>query len=107
MFDRTTRVQQSELVSGMIVKHGRAWVRIHHIEPVGPGANQRKGTCTLRHQTKLGAFTVWFSVGTHKVITGSLPAGFAVMAHTTPPDNSAPPVRENVQGVYATLFTAR
>lgn len=102
MFDKTTKVQLGELTAGMIVKHGRAWVRIHHIELITAGSNQRKATCTLRHQMKPGAFTVWFGFKMHKVLDDSLPAGFAIRAHEVPvEDETMPPTHEHAQeGVH-------
>jgi len=92
VFERKVKVQQRELAAGMLVKHGRAWVRIHHIEHPTAGSNQRKATCTLRDQVRPGGFTVWFAAGEHKVVASTLPLDFAIKP------SPAPVKREHVQG---------
>lgn len=79
MFERTVRVRLSDLAAGMVVKSGRAWVRINHIDPMVLGSSQRKGTCTSRRQRRHGAFTVWFETTMHKVLVNSLPPDYAIM----------------------------
>lgn len=99
MFDRKTDVGQKELAAGMIVGTRQGWVRIAHIDPPDPRSHQRKATCTLRRQTKPGAFTVWFAEGPHKVLNDSLPVGFANRSHNvSSPAATAPTTHEHVQG---------
>lgn len=103
MFERKVHVEQHELAAGMIVQYGRSWVRIHHIEDAQAGSNQRKATCTLRRQTKPGAFTVWFLPRKHRVIADSLPPNFAIQPQPAPQaqDESEPETRTHVQrGVH-------
>ena len=84
MFERKVNVRQRELAKSMVVKHDGAWVRIEHIDPVMPGSNQRKATCTLRHQMRSGAFTAWFVEGEHKVVASTFPLDFAIKPSPVP-----------------------
>lgn len=99
MFDRKVDVGQKELTVGMIVRTRLAWVRIEHIDSADPRSHQRKATCTLRRQTKPGAFTVWFAEGPYKVLANSLPPGFAICARTVASqDEPSPTTHKHVNG---------